>query len=89
MLNFVQTFGATKSELRGRVELLAPSALCAGTNEGTCQRYVHQFTKQKFIPPRGEWFTPLQGPDWRGSDLGTFGDDGGLAQHGARFGGLD
>jgi hypothetical protein len=36
MLNFVQTFGATKSELRGRVELLAPSALCAGTTEGTC-----------------------------------------------------
>jgi hypothetical protein len=36
MLNFVQTFGATKRELRGRVELLAPSALCAGTTEGTC-----------------------------------------------------
>jgi hypothetical protein len=36
MLNFVQTFGATKRECRGRDELLAPSALCAGTTEGTC-----------------------------------------------------
>jgi hypothetical protein len=36
MLNFVQTFSATKRELRGRVELLAPSALYAGTTEGTC-----------------------------------------------------
>jgi hypothetical protein len=36
MLNFVQTFGATKREFKGRDELLAPSALCAGTTEGTC-----------------------------------------------------
>jgi hypothetical protein len=36
MLNFVQTFGATKREFRGREELLAPSALYTGTTEGTC-----------------------------------------------------
>jgi hypothetical protein len=36
MLNFVHTFGVTKREFKGRDELLAPSALCAGTTEGTC-----------------------------------------------------
>jgi hypothetical protein len=36
MLNFVQTFGATKREFKSRDELLAPSALYAGTTEGTC-----------------------------------------------------
>jgi hypothetical protein len=90
MLNFVHTFGATKSELRGKVELLAPSALCAGTTEGTCAEIpcISLFYKS-FIPSRGEWFTPLQVPDRHISDLGTFGDDGGLVQHGASFGGLD
>jgi hypothetical protein len=38
MLNFVQTFGVTKREFKGRDELLAPSALCAGTTEGTCAK---------------------------------------------------
>jgi hypothetical protein len=36
MLNFVQTLGVTKREFKGKDELLAPSALCAGTTEGTC-----------------------------------------------------
>jgi hypothetical protein len=90
MLNFVHTFGATKSELRGKVELLAPSALCAGATEGTCAEIPCISLRYKnFIPSRGDWFTPLQTLARRASDLGTFGDDGGLAQHGTSFGGLD
>jgi hypothetical protein len=36
MLNFAHTFSATKREFKGRGELLAHSALCVGTTEGTC-----------------------------------------------------
>jgi hypothetical protein len=36
MLNLVHTFGATKKEFRGKGGSFAPSALYAGTTEGTC-----------------------------------------------------
>jgi hypothetical protein len=54
MLNFVHTFGATKREFKGRGELLAPSALCAGTTEGTCAEipYISVFL-QKFTTLEG------------------------------------
>jgi hypothetical protein len=47
MLNFVHTFGATKKEFKGKAELLAPSAPCAGTTEGTCAEipYISVFYK--------------------------------------------
>jgi hypothetical protein len=47
MLNFVHTFGAPKREFNGKGELLAPSALCAGTTEGTCTEipYISVFYK--------------------------------------------
>jgi hypothetical protein len=32
----VHTFGATKKDFKGKGGSLAPSALCAGTTEGTC-----------------------------------------------------
>jgi hypothetical protein len=54
MLNFVQTFGATKRELRGRVELLAPSALCAGTTEGTYAETPHISLLYKNSSHQGE-----------------------------------
>jgi hypothetical protein len=36
MLNLVHTFGAAKKEFRGKGGSFAPSALYAGTTEGTC-----------------------------------------------------
>jgi hypothetical protein len=47
MLNFVHTFGTPKREFKGKGELLAPSALCAGTTEGTCTEipYISVFYK--------------------------------------------
>jgi hypothetical protein len=60
----VHTFGATK-EFRGKGGSFAPSALCAGTTEGTCAetpcisvyynhntKKYHLFTKQQLKSPQ-------------------------------------
>jgi hypothetical protein len=48
-------FGATKRELRGRVELLAPSALYVGTTEETCAEIpCISLLYKNFIPSRGD-----------------------------------
>jgi hypothetical protein len=65
MLNLVHTFGATKKEFRAKGESFAPSALWAGTTEGTCAetpcisvyynhnpKKYHLFTKQPLKAPQ-------------------------------------
>jgi hypothetical protein len=91
MLNFVHTLGATKSDSRGKVELLAPSALCAGTTEGTCAETpcISSYYKNS-IPSEGRIVHSVtKFAAMRFSHLGTLGDDGGFIHNGACFGGFD
>jgi hypothetical protein len=64
MLNFVHTFGATKNEFKVRGSLLAPSAIYAGTTEGTCTEatfisFAYNHMGQKYINLlKSRLFTP-------------------------------
>jgi hypothetical protein len=73
MLNLVHTFDATKKEFRGKGGSFAPSALCAGTTEGTCAETpcisVYYNHSAKKIP--SVYKTKTQGP----SDLGFGGEE--------------